>query len=346
MTQMENLEVERKQEVFSADLKSIQVDDKGRMTFWAKSLHDGYLPEQWLKATAEDSIGARFLYRHRSPDDPKHADEPIYGKVLQSKVEMEKDKFFVLSQYMIKTHHRRGRQLAEIIERRAKEGNPFGVSMKFDVWRSKETKEIVAVDVHEHSATWKPACKLCVVLEDNGEDDIMPNEQNTKDQGKPKSTEDLIAELDGKRVSLEADLVKKSQELEDYKKTTAENTKITQSLVEKLTQRLETIEKYNVYLEKVKPLVDELMKFEDDKDEEFKKDLKAMYDLWPLEKLMKRLEKKRAEPPVGNRNAEVADVTAKRKALEADAMKNDDLIAELRSRLKATDAELKAIGVL
>ncbi len=345
MTQMENLEVERKQEVFSADLKSIQIDDKGRMTFWAKSLHDGYLPEQWLRAAAEDSIGARFLYRHRSPDNPLHADEPIYGKVLQSKVEMEKDKLFVFSQYMIKTHHRRGRQLAEIIERRAKEGNPFGVSMKFDVWRNKETKEIVAVDVHEHSATWKPACKLCVILENDGEDDIMPEDNKDKLQGKQKSTEDLIAELDGKRVTLEAELTKKSQELEDFKKKADENAKSTQTLVEKLTQRLETIEKYNEYLIKTKPVVDQLMALEDDKDEEFKKDLKAMYDSWPLDKLTKRLEKKKAEPPATNRRAETADITSKLKALEADGMKDDELAARLR-KLKATDAELKAIGVI
>ena len=336
--------LERKTQVLQAQGSTMRRDEQGRLHFTAKSLSSDFLPVEWLEKAAKNSVGKHLLYRHRDPRMPEHADEPIYGEVTKAEVQEIDGKHFIVSDYTVYNFHNRGAALSQVLEERNKEEKPFGISMMYHQYKNKGTGDTVAVNVLEHSATWKPACKLCVTLE---EDEQMLNLQKNTGEGEPAKTDELQKALDDKTIKLEAitkqledkdgEIATLTAKLEDAEASVTKSNAVLEKQAKSLGElavRMKALEDHNEFLEKKKPLIEDIFKLEGDTQ------LRDMYKSWSIEKLEERLEFKKSQPRAPK--VEVASETAKLEEIVIDEKTLEENKAYLKE-LGITDEELKGV---
>lgn len=327
--------IETRKQIFANDMKSLEKDQKGRLIFEARSLNNDFLPKEWLEVIAEDSPGKTVLYRHRHPASEEHADEPIYGRVLSSRVVNEDGKNWVISKYMLYNTTNRHRTLIEAIEKRMQEKRNMGISMAYHVYSVKNEgkSEIVGVHVLEHSVTWKPRCPLCVILEDG----IM--EDKKEDKPAEKTSDEILSQLDDKAIrleALEADLQQKKEELEKVKRESeerAKNIELQKKMLDSLAQKVAALEEHNKYLEK-KPLIDEIIKLEPADD--VLTDFYAKQDVKFLEDRIARL---KARPAPVAKQMETAQQTQKNEETKI----NTDSLKKWALEQGFTEEEIKKV---
>lgn len=322
---------------------TISRDEKGCLTFEAKSTTSEYLQSPWIEYAAGDSVNKHLLYRHRHPQNKEHADEPYYGRVIACNVVQEDDKKFLVSKYLVKNTTPRQVELQELIVRRQKENRPMGISMQYDLYKN-EAGDVIDLDVVEHSTTWKPQVKEALIMEESIMSEVIEPEktQDKKPAARKKTpkektpeeiTDEIQAALDNKEiVELEEKIKQKSEELDRVKKEYESRFADLGKKVEEFGKKVVALEEQNVELKKA-PILKEIYALE--KDQWL---VDNVYKTLTAEKLEERLVAVKAVPrPV---RVETAIETAAKEVV----VKEEHVASKLSNAFSAE--ELKQMGLV
>ncbi len=196
------------------DPSSIRVDEKGWLHFKSLGITQDQIPADWLDYAGKDSVNKHFIYRHRHPQNPKHKDEPYYGRVESFEVvKLPDGRQALVNGFLVKNTVRRQIELQKLILRHQSEKRPFGVSYQYDMYKAHG--KVVDLDMVEISATPSPAVKEALVFEEGFGDDPMPGEKTEADKAE---TDKIQKQLDEKEIpaleGLEKSLEDKNHEVE------------------------------------------------------------------------------------------------------------------------------------
>ena len=213
-----------------------------------------------------------MVWRHRHPIEDKHKENHIYGRIVEARLEDG----YIVSTYEVYNHTADHIAFIEILKEREKIGDTLGISMHYRRYFNMKN-EVIHYDVFEHSGTPFPACESCKTIavgvktmtnegtdikevkkpedeikEDNSDDKILKKIGELEEMLNDK-TEKLEA-YKGKIESLELEMKKKSEEIEDKNNET-----------KSVEERVLELEGEISYLKK-KPILDkilELVKIDD-----------------------------------------------------------------------------------
>ncbi len=261
------------EEIINVDfsLESIEERD-GTFFFTARSLSKDFECEEGLERLARASINKDLVWRHRHPIEDQHKENHIYGRIDKARLEDG----YIVTTYEVYNHTADHLAFIDILKEREKIGEPLGISMHYRRYFNMKN-EVIHYDVFEHSGTPVPACESCKtreigvktmanetkdikekkkiedeVKEDNSDDKILKKIGELEEMLNDKT--EKLEEYKGKIESLELEMKKKSEEIDD-------KTKETKSVEERVLE----LEKEISYLKK-KPILDkilELVKIDD-----------------------------------------------------------------------------------
>lgn len=261
------------QDLISIDFSLESIEEKdGTFFFTARSLSKDFECEEGLERLARASINKHLVWRHRHPIEDVHKDNHVYGRIVEARLEDG----YIVSTYEVYNHTADHLAFIEILKERDKIGEPLGISMHYRRYFNMKN-EIIHYDVFEHSGTPFPACESCKTIE-IGVRNMVNEGTDIKDKKKPEdkvkevNSDDKILkkigeleemlndktekleEYKGKIESLELEMKKKSEEIDDKNKET-----------KSVEERVLELEKEISYLQK-KPILDrilELVKIDD-----------------------------------------------------------------------------------
>jgi len=314
----------------------------GEMLLKARTLHAKFLPEPWLSRLAEDSENQRILWRHDDPEAPKFHGY-VFGRVLESKVQNE----FIESYYRIFGGGEDSKEMAlqKLIKLKFEAGDPIGVSKGFIKYLD-SNREIRRVISLEDSITYIPKCKSCKTIEVKLEMDEKELEiQIKKLQDELNVSNVKLEEKDSAIGDYETKLKKFEAKVSEFEAKVKAKDSEKESLEDKVLALSDSVKTLNKKLEyeSKKPLIEEIVKFEQDED------LVDIYKSWGLEKLEARLTKvkeKYKEPQIQVKSLDDARKESMEREGAADvgnkAFKGADM--EFMTMLKTIEDQDKIFG--
>ena len=313
-------------------LESIDETD-GKFYVVGKALSKDFECETGMEALSKDILRQPLVWRHRHPIDPKHKDNHVYGRVVESWVDD-----FLMVKAEIYDHTKDHLAFQEVIKERDNIEDPLSFSMRYRTYFNEDRTEKIHWDVFELSGTPYPACKTCQIENFIGENEMVDEtdgkkEPDTKElESAVSKIKELETQLNSKTQVLE-DLEGKLKDLEDIAKTKDEELENTKKESSTLEERILELENYTVYLENKKPIISKIKKYRtiDDRELEFYKAQDVSY-------LSKKLEeaKKDAENKIQTQTLEGSADEARTKAgsLDKELEKNEPSFEEFTKHFR------------
>lgn len=314
--------------------------EKGDTILSAIASNEDFLPLKWLKYVAKDSINQRFIWRHSDPEKPrdKMTDE-VFGRVIQCEVKDVKRKNSLLVDYRLFNLTPNHKNLIKLIKLRNEVEDPFGISLGYQVYKDKETDEILHIVVLEHSITPIPKCVKCTTIDIKESVVQMEKELEKELRDKIAELEDTlngkaskVEELEAKVVTFEEEIKEKSNSIKTSEEQFEESKKLILSLKDEVSDL-----KRDLILKEKKPVITEIFELEQDED------LLKFYESMSIEELEKRREKIKAKhdgKPIVKTLKQSRDETIANEELEK---KEKESLEESVKILAKTNPEMKKL---
>lgn len=249
------------------ELQNIAISE-GKPRFKARSISKEFVPcDEALERLSKNSVGKPLVWRHEHPADIRFNENHIYGEVVRSEVVDG----FIESEYELYTHTQDHKKLVKILKDRDELKSPLSISMRFRTYFNEEGQPI-HYDVIEHSATPTPACKECVVIDiQNEENNMNELEEKIKEieelEEQLTKKDKLLEELEQEVLDIKNSVKKKDEMLEEEK---TEKQKIEEKLIafkDKLNEQSKLIDemKEQNKMDKLQPYIERIL--EEDGDE-------------------------------------------------------------------------------
>jgi hypothetical protein len=329
--------------------------------FTAVSITEDFACKYVQEILAEQSPGNALVFRHRHPAATDSKVIPIFGRVHESKVVLEDEKYNMETVYRVPIKAPNGKDIldnvafAEWVKKSYEAKDPIKISLQYTISLDEDGKAYFA-NIIEHTGTHYPACTACVNTLPTQE--VVALEENGKKSGTPTSVED-IKKMDAKQLeelleqrtlekkTLEEKLVKLEGEVknlaesEQSLKSSLEESGRVSNLLETLSGDFTKLKMENDALKREfefqnseeKGVIDEIIKLEKEPD------FVPIYRTWTLEKLrahLKKLEGKlKPQPDVQNRDPLASMRNFAKKQLETGEPTQEQILKNINPAIRA-----------